>query len=330
MEISKLPKVSVCTPTYNRRPFIPMMLKCFEHQTYPKELIEWIIVDDGTDKIEELVTHLPNVKYFKIEEKVTLGKKRNVAHQHCTGDIIVYMDDDDYYPPERISHAVEALQKNPDKLCAGSSKMHIYFKHIKKMYTLGPYKENHATAATFAFRKEMLKLTSYQDEACMAEEMHFLKNYSIPMVQLDSLKTILIFSHNQNSFDKKTLLTQVNSPYIKESALKVSDIISDRLIYDFFMVGIDKILSEYSPGDIKNKPDVQLAQANITLDREIKFRIMVQEDNSKLLNDLRNTSTKIKQLEMDNKLLIDKNVYLNEKIKKIIREEIDKRRPGIV
>lgn len=198
------------------------------------------------------------------------------------------------------------------------------------MYTLGPYKENHATAATFAFRKEMLKLTSYQDEACMAEEMHFLKNYSIPMVQLDSLKTILIFSHNQNSFDKKTLLTQVNSPYIKESALKVSDIISDRLIYDFFMVGIDKILSEYSPGDIKNKPDVQLAQANITLDREIKFRIMVQEDNSKLLNDLRNTSTKIKQLEMDNKLLIDKNVYLNEKIKKIIREEIDKRRPGIV
>ena len=32
----EMPLVSVCTPTYNRRPFIPSMLKCFEHQIYPK------------------------------------------------------------------------------------------------------------------------------------------------------------------------------------------------------------------------------------------------------------------------------------------------------
>ena len=51
---SKYPFVSVCTPTYNRRPFILSMIKCFEHQTYPKEShMEWIIVDDGTDKIED-------------------------------------------------------------------------------------------------------------------------------------------------------------------------------------------------------------------------------------------------------------------------------------
>ena len=45
------------------------------------------------------------------------------------------MDDDDYYPPERISHAVSTLQKNPKALCAGSSTMYIYFKHIGN-YTL--------------------------------------------------------------------------------------------------------------------------------------------------------------------------------------------------
>ena len=50
-----LPFVSICTPTFNRRPFIPFMIKCFEHQTYPKDRIEWIIIDDGTDPIEDLV-----------------------------------------------------------------------------------------------------------------------------------------------------------------------------------------------------------------------------------------------------------------------------------
>ena len=59
---NKYPFVSVCTPTYNRRPFISAMLKCFDHQDYPKHRMEWIIVDDGTDKVEDLVKDHPNVK----------------------------------------------------------------------------------------------------------------------------------------------------------------------------------------------------------------------------------------------------------------------------
>ena len=110
---NKYPLVSLCTPTFNRRPFVPIMLKCFENQTYPKDRIEWIIIDDGTDKIGDLLTQIPQIQYFAYEEKMTLGKKRNLAHEKCKGDIIVYIDDDDYYPPERISHAVETLQKNP-------------------------------------------------------------------------------------------------------------------------------------------------------------------------------------------------------------------------
>ena len=116
---SKLPFVSICTPTFNRRPFIPYLIKCFEHQTYPKDKMEWIIVDDGTDKIEELVKDIPQVKYYKYDVKMSLGKKRNLMHEKSKGDIIIYMDDDDFYPPERVSHAVEMLQKNPNILMAG-------------------------------------------------------------------------------------------------------------------------------------------------------------------------------------------------------------------
>ena len=58
----KYPFVSICTPTFNRRPFIKYMIKCFEHQTYPKERMEWIIIDDGSDKIKDLVERHQGVK----------------------------------------------------------------------------------------------------------------------------------------------------------------------------------------------------------------------------------------------------------------------------
>jgi hypothetical protein len=251
----KYPFVSVCTPTYNRRPFISAMLKCFDHQDYPKHRMEWIIVDDGTDKVEELVKDHPNVRYFKYDEKMTLGKKRNVVHDKSVGDILVYMDDDDYYPPQRVSHAVDMLQKNPQALCAGCSELYIYFKHIQKMYQFGPYKANHGTAGTFAFRREMLKDNRYEEEACLAEEKAFLKDYTVPFVQLDPKKVILVFSHEQNTFDKRKLLDGPKNNFVKESDKIIDDFIKEKELKEFYL-SIDSLLEDYSPGDPSMKPDV--------------------------------------------------------------------------
>ena len=165
----QLPFVSICTPTFNRRPFIPIMIECFNHQTYPKDRMEWIIIDDGTDKVGDMLKDVPQIQYFSYDTKMTLGKKRNLMHEKSKGDILVYMDDDDYYPPERVSHAVETLLKNPRALCAGSSEMYIFFKHIQKMYQFGPYGPNHATAATFAFHRKLLSMTKYDEQASLAE-----------------------------------------------------------------------------------------------------------------------------------------------------------------
>ena len=46
------------------------------------------------------------------------------------------MDDDDYYPPERVSHAVEMLQSHPKALCAGASEIYIYFHEMEKFISL--------------------------------------------------------------------------------------------------------------------------------------------------------------------------------------------------
>ena len=88
------PFVSICTPTFNRRPFFESTIKCYLHQDYPRDLIEWISIDDGTDKIEDLVKDVSGVKYFKYDENES-RKKRNLMHEKSKGDIIVYMDDDD-------------------------------------------------------------------------------------------------------------------------------------------------------------------------------------------------------------------------------------------
>ena len=251
-----LPFVSICTPTFNRRPFIPYMIKCFEHQDYPKDRMEWIIIDDGTDKIGDLVKHIPQVKYFAYETKLFLGHKRNLMHDKSKGEIIVYMDDDDYYPPDRVSHAVERLQQTPSALCAGSSELYIYFKHIQKMYQFGPYGPNHSTAGTFAFKRKLLRLTRYEDDAALAEEKHFLKNYTIPFVQLDPMKAILVFSHEHNTFDKRRLLVNNNPSVTKESSKTVDMFITDPDFSDFYINRIPELLKTYEPGRPNMKPDV--------------------------------------------------------------------------
>lgn len=271
-----LPFVSICTPTFNRRPFFEYTIKCYLHQDYPRDRIEWIIIDDGTDKVEDLVRHIQGVKYFKYHEKMTLGKKRNLMHEKSKGDIIVYMDDDDYYPPERVSHAVDMLQSHPSALCAGASEIYIYFKHIDKMYQFGPYGPNHSTAGTFAFKRKLLENHRYNDEAALAEEKEFLKNYTVPFVQLEPKKTILVFSHRHNTFDKKRLLEQPDNNFQKPSDKTVEQFVKDPEFRDFYMNKIETLLVEYSPGDPSMKPDV-LEQIK-TIDAERKRR---QEEMSK-------------------------------------------------
>ena len=271
---NKLPKVSVCTPTFNRRPFIKHMIKCFDHQTYPKDKMEWIIVDDGTDRIKDLVVDHPNVKYFELDEKFPLGKKRNYMHAKVTGDIIVYMDDDDYYPPERVSHAVEMLMNNPQALCAGSSEIYIYFKHIDKVVQFGPYGSNHATAGTFAFRKQLILETSYDDDAALAEEASFLKNYTVPFVQLDPVKTILVFSHEHNTFDKRKLLKSPNPKVVKVSNKGVDTFIKEPSLKQFYMVDVEQALRDYDPGRPCMKPDVLENMIRIEEDRRMRAEEM--------------------------------------------------------
>jgi glycosyltransferase involved in cell wall biosynthesis len=235
-EAANFPFVSVVTPTFNRRRFIPSLVACYKHQTYPKHRMEWIVLDDGSDSVEELFknTDIQNLRYIRLTEKKTIGAKRNILNSEAKGEIVIAMDDDDYYPPERVSAVVAAFKKNPKYELAGSSEIYMYYTDLKAIYRLGPYNPNHATNGTMAWRKSYAALHLYDETVTHAEEKSFLEDYKHPMIQLDPLKVMLVMSHTENTFDKKKMLQQEGSPFMKKTTMKLRDFIKEKTLRDFF------------------------------------------------------------------------------------------------
>ena len=227
--------VSVLTPTYNRRKFIPYAIKCYEAQTYPKDRMEWIILDDGTDSVEDLFKNLkiPNLRYIRLDKKHLIGAKRNILHKEAKGDIFVSMDDDDYYHPDRVRHVVIKFAQNPTIQLAGSSLLYIYYSDNKKIYKLGPYGPNHCTNGTMAVRKQYANTHLYDETVTHAEEKSFLESYKNPMIQLDPMKVMLVISHSQNTFDKKAIREQ-KSPFVNETTLTLKNFIRAAELRNFY------------------------------------------------------------------------------------------------
>jgi hypothetical protein len=215
----------------------------------------------------------------------------------------------------------------------------MYFKHINKMYQFGPSGPNHATAATFAFKRELLIKTKFNETASLAEEKFFLKDYTIPFVQLDSDKSILVFSHNHNSFDKKELLKQLPNPTIHETSFVPADLVKEPEILKFFMDDIDSLLDVYEPGRPENKPDVtkelqQIKEKRETMIREEMARQAEYQDTINKINmmnpqalqgKLNEQTSIIQQLSLENSQLQDKVKYLEDKIKQLINERIQEK-----
>ena len=236
--MSDLPFVSVLTPTFNRRKFIPILIRCFKAQTYPMDRMEWIVIDDGPDMVKDLfdAAKLPNLRYIRIDKKIPLGAKRNMLNDTAKGDICVAMDDDDFYPPDRVKISVTRLRsvKNAQIQVAGSSQMYIYFADRDEIWSAGPYGPDHCTNGTMSYWRSYTTNHRYEDTASKAEEKHFLEEYKAKVLQMDSAEHILVISHSKNTFDKRILVQQHN-PLLTKTAMKLKTFVKDKFIRDFYM-----------------------------------------------------------------------------------------------
>jgi len=227
------PFVSVITPTYNRARFIPRIIECYAEQTYPHENMEWIILDDGTDRTEDFFNNcgLPNVRWYSCE-KAPMGEKLNRLIEYARGDIVVVMDDDDYYPPERVSSVVEAFEANPTIELAGSSQVYMYYADTAKIYSAGPYMDTHALNCTLAWRASYTKTHRYDPTEGCAVEHGFLDDFTQPMIQLNPFYTILHIIHKSNTFDRAN---HKKIGLVKKTDMKLADFIENTEILEQFL-----------------------------------------------------------------------------------------------
>jgi len=210
------PTVSIITITQLKRfNCLEIAKDLIKDQTY-KNIIEWVIVE-GSQTQEDAILNSNNIKQliensgldFKIVyvewANGKLGELRNRGNKSCKGDITVVFDDDDYYFSDRIEHAVDKLTNSTAKI-AGCSAVMIYDYFLDRLYKFKSFGVNHSTNNCMAWKKEYLINHSHDSTKEMAEEASFTNNFSEPMVQLDAEHSIIVSSHDGNTFNKRELL----------------------------------------------------------------------------------------------------------------------------
>ena len=211
--------VSLLTITQrSRNKCLKNLLEFINKQTY-QHIIEWVIVEGSkTQKdAEENKKFIFNgineiqfpIKYIGFEEGSKLSDLRNRGNASCKGDIIVCMDDDDYYPPNRVETAVSKLNKSIKQI-AGCSYAYMYDYNLDKLYKFKSFGRNHSTNNCLAYKKEYLLTHKHEAGLDRGEEMSFTNNFTEPMIQLDSEDCIVISSHGSNTFDKSALCMKEN------------------------------------------------------------------------------------------------------------------------
>lgn len=110
------PKITVIIPAYNIENLITRCVESVVNQTYPKELTQILVVDDGsTDNTGKIIDELSK-KYDNVtalhEENSGSSKARNYALSKAEGDYIGFVDSDDFVEPFMYERLVDALVRN--------------------------------------------------------------------------------------------------------------------------------------------------------------------------------------------------------------------------
>lgn len=212
-------KVSVLTPTSNRADWFELAVECMRRQIYTKS-IEWVIVEDGEQDVRIHLTDLPphiEVVYVRLDERLPIGHKRNICIEKATGDIMIFWDDDDIYFPTYIAHSVHALTSQNWYGVVGSPILFVFSCLHQKIYLKGKF-GNHSPCGVLGFtRKALIQYDMrFRNRDKHAEEVHFLKNFRIPIYPLNPRMTIVAMQHGMNTwnvaFDEKEVVDNLTLP----------------------------------------------------------------------------------------------------------------------
>jgi glycosyltransferase involved in cell wall biosynthesis len=106
------PKLTIITPSYNQAAFIEKTLRSVLDQGYSN--LEYIVVDGGsTDGSVEIIKRFEDrLAWWVSEPDNGQTDALNKGLRQATGDVVAYINSDDYYLPGAFDTAVDALERS--------------------------------------------------------------------------------------------------------------------------------------------------------------------------------------------------------------------------
>ena len=117
MKLTPLPEhplVSIVTPSYNQANYLEQTLNSVLEQDYPR--IEYLVVDGAStdESVEIIKKYADKLAWWVSEKDGGQGDAINKGFARAKGEIIAWLNSDDYYLPNAISSTIKIFQQNPD------------------------------------------------------------------------------------------------------------------------------------------------------------------------------------------------------------------------
>lgn len=106
--------VSIITPSYNQAKYLEQTIQSVLRQDYPR--IEYIVMDGASsdESVEIIKKYAGQLTYWESQQDMGQADAINKGFARATGDIVAWLNSDDYYLPGTISKAVQVFEENPD------------------------------------------------------------------------------------------------------------------------------------------------------------------------------------------------------------------------
>ncbi|MBI4492339.1 MAG: glycosyltransferase, partial [Chloroflexi bacterium] len=173
---SKGPLVSIVTPSYNQARFIEQTIRSVLDQDYPS--IEYLIFDGGsTDgSVEVIRSYAPRLAHWASEPDRGQSHAINKGFARASGDLLAWLNSDDYYLPGAVRTAVAALEARPEvDVVFSDAVLHAHESGERWPYTARPADlvallrdGNHIPQATSFIRRRALERVGLLDESLHA------------------------------------------------------------------------------------------------------------------------------------------------------------------
>lgn len=217
LERKDCPHISVVTLLYNRRRFFELARHNMILTDYPKNKIQWIIVDDSdnpdeqaSDKIIQTIEQFTgmDIHYVPLQKKTPISQKRNIGVTHCSNDIILFMDDDDHYPQTSFRRRVAWLTKHPMKpraVCCTTIACYDLLKGISAV-NCPPFDiplGQRISEATLTFYKSWFEQRPFDNDIQVGEGDSFVCGRESEVLEIPPQQIIVAFSHDKNTSSRR-------------------------------------------------------------------------------------------------------------------------------